>query len=745
MFNIRLLLSAIFALCALVGTQAWASKEVQRFDLSTPTSYQSTPYQSADGDWGGPSYDFKAEEKRRQEEADRKRRQCVVAFQEAGYGELQKKMNLCDRYQIQGVVRSSDDKASYGPSREEYFSCLKRFMPVVAKVASFVDDCADSWRFRPLMSRRFNGCWSALQNKLGLAEADLYSQCSSESTANAVDTSSFAGCVDMLKPSGYSTQQMLDKCTSSSASSIASPDFARCRERVMGHHVNSNDALQICHESKKQDGVNARSFEGCLATLALFGSRGVGASALCADVNLAEKLEDDSARDCLGAMAKATFRNYIHYAAFHEGMSGGPKVISNALRECKSTSNSSLKTSPYLKLIGETNIHTDERFLSTPTKEDGEVRVGGISALSFDEKSNMLYMMSDANPENSAPDSRPNRIYKMEMKLTAGGFSLADRGFVYLLAPKKSTLALDLEGMARLANGNIILSAEMQSYHKQGAPRGLRFINVFDAAGNWLRGVDVPDAYMPASEIKTGGDAPRQRRRFDFDAPPHGFKFNKGFEALSLSPSQNFLFAGNEQALLQDRLEICTEVKTVPAPNVDGSIAASIQVGRPQKTCHRERDSIRILKMKRADDNFSFDSQYRYQVEEGPDNGVSEMLALSDSAVLVLERGFDSVTQKVTARVFLVRLDTNKAFSDATGIAKAAVLEKKLVLDFNDLLPGLAPGLRRIDNLEAMAFGPHAANGRKTIIFASDNNFSGQQRTQILLFEIGSELAALVQ
>ena len=41
-----------------------------------------------------------------------------------------------------------------------------------------------------------------------------------------------------------------------------------------------------------------------------------------------------------------------------------------------------------------------------------------------------------------------------------------------------------------------------------------------------------------------------------------------------------------------------------------------------------------------------------------------------------------------------------------------------------------------IDNIEGVTFGPKLVNGKQSLLFVSDNNFSNKQKTQILLFEV---------
>ncbi len=55
---------------------------------------------------------------------------------------------------------------------------------------------------------------------------------------------------------------------------------------------------------------------------------------------------------------------------------------------------------------------------------------------------------------------------------------------------------------------------------------------------------------------------------------------------------------------------------------------------------------------------------------------------------------------------------------------------KKRVLDV------ARTGISRVDNLEGMAFGPLLANGNRSLVLVSDNNFNPLQLTQFLAFEV---------
>ena len=99
--------------------------------------------------------------------------------------------------------------------------------------------------------------------------------------------------------------------------------------------------------------------------------------------------------------------------------------------------------------------------------------------------------------------------------------------------------------------------------------------------------------------------------------------------------------------------------------------------------------------------------------------------------LLVLERSYSTGTQACTIKVFLCD------FKDATDVKNYDTLQnqtinlssKKLLLNMNDL------GIYT-DNIEGLTFGPQLANGNRSLLFVSDNNFSSTQKTQVFLFEV---------
>lgn len=112
-------------------------------------------------------------------------------------------------------------------------------------------------------------------------------------------------------------------------------------------------------------------------------------------------------------------------------------------------------------------------------------------------------------------------------------------------------------------------------------------------------------------------------------------------------------------------------------------------------------------------------------------NGISAIQYYAKNQLLMVERSYSVGKQACTIKVYLC--DLSKA-SNVKSIAslqngEIKLASKKLILNMDDL--GIF-----IDNIEGIAFGPKLANGKQSLLFVSDNNFSDKQKTQILLFEV---------
>ncbi len=214
----------------------------------------------------------------------------------------------------------------------------------------------------------------------------------------------------------------------------------------------------------------------------------------------------------------------------------------------------------------------------------------------------------------------------------------------------------------------------------------------FDATGAYLGPIDIPAHYSLQ--------------------PPN----DKGVESVTVSPSGTFLFLCNEAAL-----------------TIDGAV--------PPKTAGT---TVRILRRELASHT---DEEHAYRTEPlGPggagDMGVSDMLALSDTDLLVMERGYQADYGN-TVRIFRVDYSQGVDVSQVPALdAGTPVLPKTLLIDILTLPsdggvtnPGLQPN-PVLENYEGLALGPLLADGRRVLFVTSDDNARATQVPRVLVLAI---------
>jgi hypothetical protein len=190
-----------------------------------------------------------------------------------------------------------------------------------------------------------------------------------------------------------------------------------------------------------------------------------------------------------------------------------------------------------------------------------------------------------------------------------------------------------------------------------------------------------------------------------------GPRDNLGFEGLALTPDGRHAWLAMENALVEDG-----PVPTLEAP------------GGPCRFTQIDLDSGRATR------------QIAYIPDAIPqrptvpggfaDNGVSEVLMIDAHRLLVLERAY---AVGVGNSLRLYEIDTSTA-SDVLALdtltpSNHLPANKTLVADFATL------GLSRLDNSEGMCWGPPLANGHRTLVVVSDDNFNPLQITQFAAFE----------
>lgn len=330
-----------------------------------------------------------------------------------------------------------------------------------------------------------------------------------------------------------------------------------------------------------------------------------------------------------------------------------------------------------------------------------EERLGGISAIAYDETTGHWFALSDARVRS--------RFFELSVVYDGRGLEVTPVAVTRFREPDGAPFAenvLDPEGLAETPWGTLVISTEPDARQQ---PIEQSKLLEFDTTGRLLRTFALPEKFL------TRGWPPRK-----------GARNNLGFESLTLIPDGTRLFVAAEASLFQDGPEVSFE--------------------RPAW--------CRIVEYRVEDEELQPFAEYAYPL--GPltrpddlddvdvESGLVELVAMSASTLLALERDFmqerSGKRRGVNrSRIFVVDL------TGATDVASVESLEeengwtsvrKELLLDLDEIVPYLSSGFRRLDNFEAMGLGPKLPDGGRSLLVVSDDNFSDRQRSAFLLFSL---------
>jgi hypothetical protein len=322
--------------------------------------------------------------------------------------------------------------------------------------------------------------------------------------------------------------------------------------------------------------------------------------------------------------------------------------------------------------------------------------VGGLSGIDYDADADLWYLISDDKSEKS-----PARFYTAKLAFDKDRLVSADiQHAVTLLQAdgkpypnvKAGGEVPDAESLRRdPETGNLWWTSEGD--RKLGLSP---FLRITASDGKYVGTVPTPAMFRMNKMQEIG---------------PHN---NNAFEGLSFAPDGASVWLAMESALYQD-----------------GPISTP-SAGAVARLTHLDRDG-KVL------------GQFAYPVDpiqavptgKNGDNGLSEFLAIDDRHGLALERsgveGADGVW-KLYIRIY--ETDTSGA-TDIGAVpsligASYRPVAKRLVIDL-----AKTPDLGPIDNIEGMSWGPILADGKRSLVLVSDNNFNDTQITQFLAFEVG--------
>lgn len=340
-----------------------------------------------------------------------------------------------------------------------------------------------------------------------------------------------------------------------------------------------------------------------------------------------------------------------------------------------------------LRLIG-------SQSLPTGTKFEG-VEFGGISGLDRAADGNYWALSDDRGGERGTP-----RFYKISLDYDAAGFNgVTINSQTNMQRPDGTVFpatarTVDPEGIRLAPNGNLYWSSE-GNWSSTPASRYQPFVREMAPDGTYVRSFNTPSMFDYVDNSSTGG------------------RNNKLFEALAVAPNGK-IYTANEDALIQDgnitTLTTGSKVRVTALDPVSGNATAQYVYELPKIPVDAEPGA-----------------------PFGPDNGLPELLAISDNQFIAVERAFAFGVGN-TIRLTLTGFDAGT--TDVSGIASLTgasytPMSRELLLEMPITYEGVT-----LDNIEAISWGKTLANGHRTLVLAADNNFSSIQTNLFMAFEV---------
>ncbi len=287
------------------------------------------------------------------------------------------------------------------------------------------------------------------------------------------------------------------------------------------------------------------------------------------------------------------------------------------------------------------------------------------------------------------------------------------------------TVMLTAESGAALPGNSGALDAADPARSPRFDPEGVRVardgtVYVSDEYGPWVDAFSPEGGRVRRFEIPRAFRVERQDEKPEGELPPTNVKGrqpNRGFEGLALSPDGATLWAILQSPLIQD-----------------GALNAKLK---------RVGVNVRVLAI---DVGVGSSRQFVYPLESAR-HGVSEMLAIDEHRMLVLERDGEP---GAAARVKCVYLADFAGATDVSGVGELPAgplapeirgATKRLVIDLLSPAFGLA-GESFPEKVEGLAFGPDLPDGRRTLVVTTDNDFKDGAPSWVWVFAVEPGLLA---
>ncbi len=361
---------------------------------------------------------------------------------------------------------------------------------------------------------------------------------------------------------------------------------------------------------------------------------------------------------------------------------------------CSSCSNNPGTSSPDTNQNTISAVKFIDEFVF-PDQEINGVPIGGFSGIDY--QNGKWYIICDtSNP--------PIRYYEANISYTKDGFQ--DVGITNMIEIKDASEnpleqgVVDPEAIRLDPATNTILYTSEGSINNGINPALIEL----SAQANQIRSFTLPDNFKANATDDTSG-------------PRH----NGVLEGLSLSFDNKGYWVSFELPLIEDGPEPTTTDTNSPVRIT----YLNKTTGAAERQFAYELDPV----AREATLGTTFEV-----------NGLVEILAYDENKFLALERSFASGYLDGGNNVKIYKVDASNATNilSLESLANATYTKatKTLLFDFETIRSQLTR--TTVDNLEGISFGPKLADGSRSLVVISDNNFNSffPQLNQLIVFKV---------
>lgn len=364
------------------------------------------------------------------------------------------------------------------------------------------------------------------------------------------------------------------------------------------------------------------------------------------------------------------------------------------LLSCSSNTNSTSVTKP----IDQENSISELTYIDEfviPTQDIEGVPIGGFSGIDY--QNGKWYIICDT----STP---PIRYYEANISYNETSFTKVDITKMHIINDATGTpLAqgvVDPESIRVDTRSNTLLYTSEGSINNAIDPALIEI----SAQGNQLKSFTLPDNFR--AQLETDSSGPRH---------------NGVLEGLSISFDTKGYWVSFELPLIEDGPEPTTTDTESPVRITLFNKSSGVA----ERQFAYELDPV----AKEAALGTSFEV-----------NGLVEILEYDKDKFLALERSFSSgyINGGNTVKIYKVDSSnaTNTIDMNALSTGSYTKATKTLLFNFETIRGQLTN--TTVDNLEGITFGPKLADGSRTLVIISDNNFNTffPQLNQLIVFKV---------